>query len=132
MSTMSSQPVGTDLDVVEMNSFIRGYHDYMDVWTATPGDMLILKREPDNTKDSHAVAVLRDEQIVGHIPYNLAPTIEMFLRRDVNKGFAEVTGTKVNRGAGYGLELPCKYKFYGPKLYCDRLKRILEDANLLQ
>ena len=33
-----------------------------------------------------------------------------FLRRDINKGFAEVTGDKVNRGAGYGLEVPCTYR----------------------
>ena len=35
-------------------------------------------------------------------------------RRDVNKAFARVTGGKVNRGAGYGLEIPCVYQFYGP------------------
>ena len=39
------------------------------------------------------------------------------LRRDVNKAFARVTGGKVNRGAGYGLEIPCVYQFYGPKPY---------------
>ena len=32
--------------------------------------------------------------IVGH---NLAPVVERFLRREVNKGFAEVTGSKVTR-----------------------------------
>ena len=37
--------------------------------------------------------------------YNLAPTVELFLRREVNKGFVEVNGARVNRGAGYGLEL---------------------------
>ena len=26
------------------------------------------------------------------------------------KGFAEVTSSKVNRGAGYGLEIPCVYR----------------------
>ena len=36
-------------------------------------------------------------------------------RRDVNKTFDRVTGGKVNRGAGYGLEIPCVYQFYGPK-----------------
>ena len=125
---MSSQPVGTSLDVVE---FIRGYHEYIDIWTATVGDMLILKREPDNAKDVHAVAVLKDGQVVGHIPYNLSPTIEMFLRRDSNKGFAEVTGTKVNRGAGFGLEIPCKYRLYGPKPYCDRLQQLLASAGFI-
>ena len=65
-------------------------------------EVLIL---PDNSRDVHAVAALRERQVVGHIPYNLAPTVELFLRREVNKGFVEVNGARVNRGAGYGLEL---------------------------
>ncbi len=42
------------------------------------------------------MAVLKD---VGHVPYNLTSRLFQFLRRDVNKAFAEVTGVKVNRGA---------------------------------
>ena len=74
----------------------------MDIWDAQVGQELLLKHEPDNSEDSHAVAVLNEDVIVGHVPYNLAPVVEMFLRREV---FAEVTGSRVNRGAGYGLEI---------------------------
>ena len=28
-------------------------------------------------------------------------------------GKAIITGKPVNRGAGYGMEIPCKYVFYG-------------------
>ena len=35
-----------------------------------------------------------------------------------------VTGGKVNRGAGYGLEIPCVYQFYGPKPYIDKLREV--------
>ena len=69
-------------------------------------------------------AVYYENQVVGHVPYNLAPTVFAFLRRDVNK---QVTGDKVNRGAGYGLEIPCTYRFYGPKPYVDRMKDIVEN-----
>ena len=75
-----------------------------------------MKYEPDNSEDSHAVAVLNEDVIVGHVPYNLAPVVEMFLRREV---IAEVTGSTVNRGAGYGLEI---YRFYGPKIYLKKLE----------
>ena len=37
-------------------------------------------------------AVYYDNDVVGHIPYNLAPKVSAFLKRDVNKGFAEITG----------------------------------------
>ena len=53
------------------------------------------------------MALIKDGEVVGHAPANLAPKIFQFLRRDVNKAFIEVTGTKVNRGGGYGLEVPC-------------------------
>ena len=48
--------------------------------------------------------------------------------RDCNKGFVEVsyiTGRKVNRGAAYGLEIPCIYRLYGPKPYTDRIQDIV-------
>ena len=35
------------------------------------------------------------------------PILSQFLRREFNKGSCEVTGDMVNRGAGYGLEIPC-------------------------
>ena len=61
----------TDLELVENNSFVRGYHDYLDIWDATVCEVL------DNSRDVHAVALLREGQVVGHIPYNLAPTVEL-------------------------------------------------------
>ena len=78
--------------------------------------------EPGNPCDEHAVAVLNEREIVGHVPYNLAL---MFLRREIKKGFVEVTSGKVNRGAGYGLEVPCICRLYGPKAYTDRMKENL-------
>jgi hypothetical protein len=48
------------------------------------------------------VAVCKENEIVGHVPFNISSVISQFLGRDCNKGFAEVTGPRVNRGAGYG------------------------------
>ena len=80
------------------------------------------------TSQSNTDSVVQTEgEIVGHVPYNLAPAVSHFLRRDMNKGFAEVTGGKVNRGAGYGLEVPCIYRLYGPKAYTDRMKELVEN-----
>ena len=32
-----------------------------------------------------------------------------------NEGKSVVTGKRINRGGGYGLEVPCEYKFTGDK-----------------
>ena len=116
-------------------SYIRGYHAYQDVWSSFIGELLPLEREPGNPKDIHAVAIKRAGRIVGHVPFNLAPTASAFLRRQnfpektaflrrQNKCLAEVRGSKANRGGGYGLETPCEYHFFGPKDYIDKLETI--------
>ncbi len=38
-------------------------------------------RKPDNNLQS-AVAVITDGEVVGHVTYNLAPTVSQFLRRE--------------------------------------------------
>ena len=113
--------------VYEVRSFIRGFHEYQHIWTPSIGEVNVLKREPTNPFDSYAVAVRKDNETVGHLPYNMAPTVSAFLSRDTNVGFAEVTGARVNRGGGYGLEIPCIYRFYGPQLYIDHLETILRE-----
>ena len=41
-----------------------------------------------------------------------------------------VTGGKVNRGAGYGLEIPCVYQFNGPKPYIDKLREVNDSLKI--
>ena len=88
--------------------------------------MLTLQRELRNTVDQHAVAVIKNDLVVGHVPYNLAQLFSHFLKRSCNKGTAEVTGDKVNCGAGYGLQIPCKYCLYGPEVYIKRVKTLTQ------
>ena len=75
--------------------------------------------------DIHAVAIYRDVKIVDHVPYFLASRMSAFFMRE-NKAFAEIIGAKVNRGAGYGLEVPCVYRLYGPNVYVDKTKALVE------
>ena len=96
---MASQVVSrgsSNLDVLEVSSYIRGYHAYKEIWTPVIGESLLLRREPTNTSDANAVAIYLEGTIVGHVPYNLAGSMSHFLRREVNKAFAEVMGEAVN------------------------------------
>ena len=125
---MASQPIAA-ADVIEIHSYVRGYHAYQDKWLPVKGDVLLLAREPTNATDKLAVAVIKSGDVVGHVPYNLAPTLSQFLRRDFNKAVATVTGDRVNRRAGYGLEVPCIYRLYGPKAYLDKVREVLRDLH---
>ena len=91
--------------------------------------MLQLVQEPDNCADKSAVAVMKmDTVIVGHVPYNLASIFYQFLKRDFIKAMVEVTGERVNCGAGFGLEVPCKYWLYGLKQYTNKIYRRLSSC----
>ena len=52
--------------------------------------------------------------------------MSQFLSSDANKGFASVTGSKVNRKVGYGLEITVVYCLYGPNPYIEKMKTLVE------
>ena len=111
---MASHPIASaGISSFSFESFVRGYHAYMDCWDPWIGEVLPLERDPTNKEDKCAVVVKKCGRTVGHVPFNLAPVVSAFLKRSSNKSLVEVTGIRVNRGAGYGLEIPCKYHFYG-------------------
>ena len=95
------------------------------MWHPALGDVLRLERDITNIKDKFAIAVMKGSAVVGHMPYNNALAVSHFLKRSTNKATVEVTGAAVNRGAGYGMEISCKYRFYGTKDYIDRLRELV-------
>ena len=115
-----------EMTSLTISSYVRGYHAYKESWEPFSGEVLPLEREPDNPEDRFAVAIKKRGQVVGHIPFNLAPTVSAFLSRTTNITLVEVTGSKVNRGASYGLEVPCKYHFFGPEVYLLKMKAIVD------
>lgn len=143
----------TSKDVLRVKSFVRGYHKYKEIWEPKIGQEAMLMREPQNKWDSNAVAVLggvasdtmakkqefsnmeplkhlnefdpRHKEVVGHLYKPMALHLTKFLKRPTNSGKVTVMGKRVNRGAGYGLELPCEYLFDGDKFSCEWLKKKL-------
>ena len=57
--------VMTSTDIV---SNIKGYHVYKSVWTTTLQEQVHGVIEPHNPVDKYAVAVKKDEKVVGHLP----------------------------------------------------------------
>ena len=55
----------TSETVLQVNSFIRGYHEYQEIWTPEIGDEYELKREPLNTVDHNAVQLSAKEKVGG-------------------------------------------------------------------
>ena len=86
-----------------MNSFIRGHHEYQDIWTPEIGDEYELKREPLYTVDHNAVATVRKRDggrsrtkcihenelngktVLGHVPKLMALWRTKFLKSQRTK-----------------------------------------------
>ena len=147
---------------LQVVSFVRGYHEYMDIWLPTIGDEYCLKPELSNKEDENAVAVVRESllkcqknvktgqnskqlcdmsskvrslhpnemsehfEVVGHVPKLMAIWLTKFLKRATNIGKVVIKGKRVNRGGGYGLEIPCEYQFIGDAFSINWLQEKLQ------
>ena len=103
-----------------IESAVRGYHVYRELWTPTNGEYLGTRMERDNPHDNFAVAVVRGEAIVGHIPRGVSKICWHFL----NKGgtiSCQITGKRQHCRAAGGMEVPCVYVFRGKPKFIARL-----------
>ena len=88
----------------------------MDIWKPKVGDEnFCLKSENENQHDKFAVAIVLEERIVGHVPKHLSKIFHQFVKIPNCIIGCKVTGKRVNRGAGCGVEIPVQYRFIGAK-----------------
>ena len=84
MAACSSADLGAGAAITDsftVEAMVRGYHVYKDVWSAALGEQLSCQREPTNTRDPFAVAVVRSLVTVGHISTKISSICSMFLLR---------------------------------------------------
>ena len=92
-----------------INTFSRGYHEYMPVWIPQIGDdSLFCRRKLSNDKDEYAEAIVaidhfKREIVVGHVVLLLSKTLNKFLCFPGSYASCKVTGTRINRGVGVRL-----------------------------
>ena len=117
------------MEKYSIDSCVRGYHVYRDIWEASVGEQLPCEREGGNGADPFAVAIKRSGAVVGHIPRKISSVCSLFLRRNgVMK--VEMTG-----GSPYsadlpqgGLEIPCIITFEGVEKDVKKVKRLISAA----
>ena len=102
------------------------HQDFKDEFKPEINTILTLQREPENTKDPHAVAITEQSgRVVGHIPLGLSKIVSSFLKRINHRGEVVICGKRVNRRAGMGLEIPVLYELYGECKYLTRLDQLI-------
>ena len=95
------------METFERESMIRGYHIYKTTWAATVGEELECQRETTNSRDRNAVAVVKNGEIVGHLPRKES---HVYQKRRYNKVPCYRYSPDLPQG---DLEIPCLLRFKG-------------------
>ena len=85
----------------------------MKIWDPVDGEVLVCTQETDNPHDNYAVSVIRNSYVVCHVPLGLSKTFSNFLSLPESFMSCIVTGKRLNRGAGLGLEIVVMYQARG-------------------
>ena len=115
----------------EVESVVRGYHIYKEIWSAAVGTTLPCQQESFNPYDSYAVAIIKDDLVVGHMLRNISVTCSAFLRRG-DAITCTVTGARQysNDLPQGGLKVPCRLKFSACSKEISKIVKLLPLAPL--
>ena len=96
----------TKVGEYKFNLFVHGHHVYYTSWTPYIGKVLLARRENDNY-NRFSVAIVKEQEVVGHIPRRISNIVFFFLGYDENIVSCEITGQCINHRAGLGIEVSC-------------------------
>ena len=114
-----------------LDSCVRGYHVYKDLWNATPGDTLTCTRERGNRNNVFAVAVQSDGNIVGHVPRHVSCICTLFICRGGVLNCLITGSRRYSRDLSQGgMEIPCQYIFFWKRNLIEKIRGCLEELQV--
>ena len=84
------------------------------------------EKEAGNHHDRFAVAVLKDDRIVGHIPREVSKTAWYFLEHGGEIRCEITSRQRRSEVAGKDLEVPCTYTFEGKPKMIKKLVKLFD------
>lgn len=117
--------------VAKVTSRVKGHHAFN--YPYKVGDEFLCEIETTNQHSENAIAVLKgNKDVVGHVPEALAAILYPLIKTwKIWKVTVVITGQhrKAPEGTwvlGGGIELPCTYFLYGPKLHIRFVRDMLK------
>ena len=84
------------------------------MWTPITGEYLVCTREEENSQDRYAVAVLKQDEIVGHLLRTISTISSLFIRHGGSIQCEVTDHRRYSRDLPQGeMEVPCKLHFRG-------------------
>ena len=82
VGTPTSIFINNNTDIFLLNSYVREYRAYMNIWNTTISDSVHFKNEEGSEFNITAVALILDDcleqNVVGHVPIHLPRTFYCF------------------------------------------------------
>ena len=96
-----------------VDSCVRGFHVYQDIWTPTTGECLSCQTEDSNAFDLYAVAIRKSANVIGHVPRKISAACSLFIQRGGTLTCIIIYSHRqysadLTQG---GLQIPCKLEF---------------------
>ena len=66
------------MEIHEVESCVRGFDVYGDIWTPSTGERLTCERDIGNPNDTYAVAIKKGAEVVGHVPRKISAACALF------------------------------------------------------
>ena len=110
-----------------INSVVRGYHVYKDIWISAHGEELQCQHETGNVHDLYAVSVMRRGNIVRHVSRKISTLCNLFIRKGgrINCVMTDNRQYSADLPQG-GLEIPCQLVFSANHEVIDKTRRLLQ------
>ena len=106
----------SNMEKFAFDSAVRGYHVYKDVWKPAIRKKLHAEQELDNAVDKFAVKVVKNNELVGHLPREYSQILWYFIARG-GKICVEVTGRRRHcKQLCRGMEIPRLKEFLESKI----------------
>ena len=114
-----------------VDSCVRGFHVYKDIWTPIIGEVFSCEREDGNPMDPYAVAIKRGSEVIGHVPQKISAACSLFMQRG-----GAATCRIVDSHHQYssdlpqgGLQIPCQLVFQSEDTeLIEKIKKIVKSA----
>ena len=115
------------METFELDSSVRGYHVYREVWNAVYGEELQCVREPTNAADRYAIAVTREGTVVGHLPHKISRLCVLFMKRRGTITCRVIGRRKYSDDLPKGgLEVPGRLFFFGKPVEVKKLVKLFQ------
>ena len=94
--------------ILGVASCIQDYHVYKDRWIPAINEELDCRCEPGNIQDPYAVAIIKNDGIVVHIPRKISAMCSLFVRKGgtITCGITGPRKYSADLVQG-GMEVPC-------------------------